>query len=244
VFQSTAFQSTAFQSTAFQGTSSSASRTWTCQGSWAASIEQHSASGQAERLEQGAALIRVTAREALQELRYVLGVLRDESSARPLSYPGESGSAEESGEPFADLSALVAAAQRLGQRIELHDGAGPLPTAMARVVYRVVQEGLTNARKHAPDAPVAIQVERDEASAVTVTVDNSASSSPPLGLPGSGAGLIGLAERLRLVGGAFDSGPLGAEHGGSWRLRAILPWFDHYVESGSTSSGKAATGGQ
>jgi hypothetical protein len=79
---------------------------------------------------------------------------------------------------------------------------------------------------------------------VTVTVDNIAPNSPPLGLPGSGAGLIGLAERLRLVGGAFDSGPLGADRGGGWRLRAVLPWFDHYVDSGGTSSGKAATRGQ
>jgi signal transduction histidine kinase len=192
------------------------------------------ASGQGERLEQGAALIRVTARQALQELRYVLGVLRDEPGIRPV------GSPEPSGEPLADLPALVTASRRLGQRAELRDRAGALPMAMARVVYRVVQEGLTNAHKHAPDAPVVICVERGEAGAVTVTVDNASSSRPPLDLPGSGAGLIGLAERVRLAGGVFSSGPLSPEHGGGWRLHAVLPWFDHHAGQSGASSGKVA----
>ncbi|MFC4587696.1 sensor histidine kinase [Sphaerisporangium corydalis] len=163
---------------------------------------------------QGAALIRVTAREALQELRYVLGVLRTE--------PGSNHPRHD--EPFADLTSLVRASTDAGQHVELADHAGPLPPAMARVVYRVAQEGLTNARKHAPDAPAAVSVDRDDTT-VTVTVHNTPPAGPPADLPGSGSGLVGLAERVRLVGGTLHAGPPAGEPGG-WRLRAVLPWPD------------------
>jgi signal transduction histidine kinase len=159
-----------------------------------------------ERVEQQAALIRTTAREALGELRHVLGLLQ----AAPL----------EQGESFADLPSLVEAAVRAGQRVELRDEAGPLPPIVARVVYRVAQEGLTNARKHAPDAPATVSVQRGEEGAVTVTVRNGPAMSEPMDLPGSGAGLVGLAERVRLAGGAIHSGR--SEDGG-WQIYAVIP---------------------
>ncbi|GAA2637613.1 histidine kinase [Actinomadura fulvescens] len=159
----------------------------------------------------GVALIRVTAREALQELRYVLGALRGDQAS-----PGE---------PFADLPSLVGAARQAGQRVELDDRAGTLPPAMARVVLRVVQEGLTNVRKHAPDARTTVTVNRGTRGTVTVTVANTAGAEPA-DLPGAGAGLVGLAERVRLVGGTLHSGPADA---GGWRLRAELPWRDHGI---------------
>jgi signal transduction histidine kinase len=155
----------------------------------------------------GAALIRSTAREALEELRSVLGLLQADPPAGPDA-------------PFADLASLVAASVRAGQAVELRDDGGPLPPATGRVVYRVVQEGLTNAHKHAPDAPVTVTVDRDPAGDVTVTVHNPAPAGPPMDLPGSGSGLVGLAERIRLVGGTLHSGPLA---GGGWRLRAVVP---------------------
>jgi signal transduction histidine kinase len=158
------------------------------------------------RFQQGAGLIRVTAREALQELRAVLGVLQ----AAPTAVAGDG---------FADLPALVLAATRAGQRVELRERAGPLPPGIARVVHRVAQEGLTNARKHAPGAPVTVTVERDEGGAVTVTVGNPAGGGAALDLPGSGAGLVGLAERVRLAGGTLHSGPVD----GGWRLTAVVP---------------------
>jgi signal transduction histidine kinase len=179
------------------------------------------ASGSSPPIERGAALIRLTARDALQELRYVLGVLRSEPGLAP---PGDT--ALDRGEPFADLSSLVRASIRAGQRVELDDRAGPLPPAMARVVYRIAQEGLTNVHKHAPDAPTTVSVERGDGT-VTVTVRNGPTRSAPADLPGSGSGLAGLAERARLVGGTLDSGPLGHDDGGGWRLRAVLPWPDH-----------------
>jgi signal transduction histidine kinase len=81
-----------------------------------------------------------------------------------------------------------------------------------------VQEGLTNARKHAPGAPVTVDVERGDDDTVTVTVENPLTTAAPLDLPGAGAGLVGLAERVRLAGGTLHSGPVG----GHWRLRATL----------------------
>ncbi len=161
-----------------------------------------------DRVRQVAGLIRVTAREALQELRGVLGVL------------GPAG-----GEPVADLAALVSQSTEAGQRVELDDRVGPLPPATARVVYRVAQEGLTNAHRYAPQAPTTVTLARSDGG-VTVTVHNGPTGTAPGDLPGSGSGLIGLAERLRLVGGSLDSGPLGPGGRDGWQLRAALPWLD------------------
>jgi signal transduction histidine kinase len=174
--------------------------------------------GDPVRVRQGAGLIRVTAREALQELRTVLGVLQAE--------PG-TGSWPEPGEPFADLTSLVRASTQAGQRVDLNDHAGPLPPNTARVVYRIAQEGLTNAHKHAPDAPTTVSVHRGEDGTVTVTVHNTPGTGEPMDLPGSGSGLVGLAERIRLVGGSLRSGPSG---GDGWQLQAVVPWLDERVE--------------
>jgi len=160
-----------------------------------------------ERVREGAGLIRVTAREALEELRTVLGVLRAGQDDEPPSGP------------FADLESLVRASARAGQEVELRDDAGELPPDAARVVHRVVQEGLTNARKHSPGSPVAVSV-RKEDDQVTVLVENPAGADAPADLPGSGSGLVGLAERVGLVGGTLESGPA---PGGGWRLRARVP---------------------
>jgi signal transduction histidine kinase len=188
-----------------------------------AGVLELTAKGMSERIEEGAGLIRLTARETLQELRYVLGVLRTDSDS-----PLRGGTPPERGEPLADLTSLVRASTQAGQHVELHDRAGSLPPAMARVVYRIVQEGLTNAHKHAPDAAITVSVDRED-DAVSVTVRNAATLSAPTNLPGSGSGLIGLAERVRLVGGTLHSGPLAREDGGGWQLRAVIPWLDHGV---------------
>jgi signal transduction histidine kinase len=164
---------------------------------YAGALELHA--GGNTRFQEGTALIRSTAREALRELRSVLGMLRAEP------------------EPFVDLASLVQASAQAGQPVELHDEAGPLPPATARVVYRVVQEGLTNAHKHAPAARTTVSLRRAGRS-VSVNVLNEA--GVPMDLPGSGAGLVGLAERLRLVGGSLRSGPTS---GGGWELHATVP---------------------
>jgi signal transduction histidine kinase len=169
-------------------------------------------------LEEGAALIRSTAREALQELRYVLGILYDGSGP-----PVDADEAFQRGETFADLTSLVEASRRAGQRVDLVDEGGILPAGAARVVYRVAQEGLTNARKHAPDAPVTLTVHRGDDATVTVVVRNAPTGGRALDLPGSGSGLVGLAERVRLAGGTLQSGPLTLNTGAGWQVRAVVP---------------------
>ncbi|MEN3308334.1 MAG: hypothetical protein V7603_4536 [Micromonosporaceae bacterium] len=168
-----------------------------------------------DRVGRQAALIRVTAREALEELRAVLGVLQADPGPRMRDE-----AALDQGEPFADLASLVAASVRAGQPVELRDDAGALPPATARAVYRVAQEGLTNARKHAPDAPTTVSVHRADEGTVTVTVHNAPTTSAPMDLPGSGSGLVGLAERIRLVAGSIYSG---RTTDGGWQIRAVIP---------------------
>ena len=177
--------------------------------------------GDPARIRQSATVIRLTAREALQELRGVLGVLQEEpgTRARP-----------DAPAPFPDLGSLVEESTRAGERVELRDHAGPMPPPTARVVYRVVQEGLTNAHRHAPGASTTISVDHGDDATVTVTIHNGPGSGAPMDLPGSGSGLVGLAERIRLVGGSLHSGPLGPAGHDGWQLRAVVPWLDQSVQ--------------
>ena len=188
---------------------------------YAGALELH-ATGDA-RLREGTALIRLTAREALQELRDVISLLRDEPDAPARAV-----------ESFADLEELVQASAPTGYPVELHDGVGPLPRATARVVYRIVQEGMTNAYRHARGAPTTVTVGRTDDGRVTVTVRNEPGADTSVDLPGTGTGLIGLAERIRLVGGDLRSGPLTGEGTGGWELHAVVPWLDPPVEERRT----------
>lgn len=106
-------------------------------------------------------------------------------------------------------------------RIDVPD-AEQVPRALGRTAYRIVQEGLTNARKHAPGASVDVVVSSGERLVVEVI------SRRPVGvavaaeaLPGAGSGLIGLHERVELAGGELQHGLAPA---GDFVLRATLPW--------------------
>jgi signal transduction histidine kinase len=129
------------------------------------------------------------------------------------------------GAPAAGPGDLVRAAAEAGQPVDLYDTAGPLPPATARVVHRVVQEGLTNARKHAPGAATTVALGREDPGTVTVAILNDLRGIP-MDLPGSGSGLVGLAERVRLVGGTLRSGPVGPADARGWELRAVVPWLE------------------
>ncbi|MQA12413.1 MAG: two-component sensor histidine kinase [Pseudonocardiaceae bacterium] len=178
---------------------------------YAGALELHAGSN--DRLREGTALIHTTAREALQELRSVLGMLHRGSDAEPESTP--------------DIAALVAASTRAGHTVELHDRSGTMPPPTARVVHRIVQEGLTNVHKHAPGAATTVSLEQngepDSPRGLTVTVRNTAGTHEPMDAPGSGAGLVGLADRVRLVGGSLRSGPTDL---GGWEMHAVVPWLD------------------
>lgn len=148
-----------------------------------------------------------TAREALREMRVMLGVLRDGDADAPLA-------------PLAPVSPydVVAAAQRAGYPATLVvTGAAELADTAQYAIGRIVQEGVTNAMRHAPSA-TAIQVRIDhDADATTVTVHND--RAEPSNGPG-GFGLRGIAERTTHIGGTLSAGPDGA---GGWRLTATIP---------------------
>ena len=171
----------------------------------------------AEEIALAAAVIRTSAAAALGDLREVITVLRDDACVT-------------AGPPqptLAQLPALIEESRAAGMlvraRLDLHD-AGSLPAAAGRTAYRVVQEGLTNARKHAPGAPAAVTVTGDGRPGLLVEViSGRAASAGSEGTPpvsGTGAGLIGLAERVALAGGTLEHA---ANAAGEFVLRATLP---------------------
>ncbi|WP_327370998.1 sensor histidine kinase [Streptomyces sp. NBC_01217] len=161
-----------------------------------------------------AGVIRDSAHEALQDLREIVGVLRspDESDGnRPQP-------------TLATLDALIAESRQAGMKVTLDNRvADPAeaPAATGRTVYRIAQEGLTNARKHAPGAEVTVTVTGGPGDGLTIEVRNPAPTEPFEQVPGSGQGLIGLTERATLAGGHLDHGP---EPDGGFLIRARLPW--------------------
>lgn len=159
--------------------------------------------------------IESNAREALTELREILGVLRDPS------FSGSLADRPEAPQPLLeDLPDLVAEARTLGTDVQLTDDSGEVPERTARAAYRIVQEALTNARKHAPGAPVTVEVCGGGGADLELRVSQplQPEATPP---PGSGLGLLGLRERAALVGGSLEAGPDDAGH---WVLSARLPW--------------------
>ncbi len=166
----------------------------------------------AEEMRADAAVIRETAHQALADLRAVLGVLRDEAG-EPLDAPQPT---------YADLSALVADARESGIRVTYVDEVSadqPVPDAVGRTLYRIVQEGLTNAGKHARDADVRLEVRGAPEAGLDVVLTNPLGFGPSR-TPGAGLGLIGLAERAGLAGGRLEHGIEGRE----FVLRGWLPW--------------------
>jgi signal transduction histidine kinase len=170
-----------------------------------------------DEVAEAAGVIRKTAQTALQELRDVIGVLRDESEERTVQPPQPT---------LAQLPALIDESREAGMHIHMNMDAAvdaEMPEALGRTAYRVVQEGLTNARKHAPAAAVEISISTKDGPALVVEVV----SRRPVGVPatgpsleGAGSGLVGLAERVSLAGGELEHGP---DEDGDFVLRATLP---------------------
>jgi signal transduction histidine kinase len=106
--------------------------------------------------------------------------------------------------------------------IRLADTAA-VPDAMGRHALRIVQEALTNARKHATSAPVDLLVEGAPGDGLTIDVCNRVPVLAGAGseIPGAGTGLVGLTERASLTGGHLEHG---LDEGGDFRLHAWLPW--------------------
>ncbi|MFF8769481.1 sensor histidine kinase [Kitasatospora sp. NPDC015120] len=154
--------------------------------------------------------IRAGAAAAVERLGEVIGVLRDETDAHASRGPADAG-----------VPQLVEEAAAAGLDVGLTVTGEPdgLPRAAEHAAYRVVQEALTNAAKHAPGAPVAVRVAYSPDGARIRVVNGPPRGGPPGPVTG-GRGLIGLAERVRLAGGTFRYGP---RDDGGFEVRARLP---------------------
>lgn len=167
-----------------------------------------------EEVARAAGVIRESAHEALQDLREIIGVLR-------------AGDHDDTGRPqptLAALDALVAESRDADMKVTLDirvTDSDTVPASVGRTAYRIAQEGLTNARKHAPGTEVTVTVEGAPGDGLTICVRNPAPEGEVTPVPGSGQGLIGLTERATLAGGRLDHGP---EEGGGFGVRAWLPW--------------------
>jgi signal transduction histidine kinase len=160
----------------------------------AAALEVDPGLGQQQRA--AARELRVAAGMATARLREIIGVLREERSAAHTTPVNET------------VAEAVERAHGSGMAVTLSEaGDGPkVPVMTERAIHRVVQEALTNAAKHAPGAAVEVSVVRGE-DAVTTTICNARPTGSDPGLASGRAGLVGLDERVRLVGGTLSHGP-------------------------------------
>jgi signal transduction histidine kinase len=169
-----------------------------------------------EEIARAAGVVRASAHQALDDLREVIGVLREESL---------DGDPERPQPTLANLPGLLDESRQAGMHVSSEyrvEDLAAVPDGVGRNAYRIVQEALTNARKHAQGAAVDVTLDGAAGSGLTVEVRNRL----PVGgvaapIPGAGTGLIGLSERTSLAGGRLEHG---RTPGGDFELRAWLPW--------------------
>lgn len=170
----------------------------------------------AEQVREIAGVIQDNARQSMTELRAILGSLRQAEEGDPAQPAAP--------QPGIDqLETLFAEARRVGQRIEVVEAvehAELLPTLTGRHCYRVVQELVTNARKHAPNSPVKIELTGAPGDGLTIRSGNPRQLGDAA-LPGSGVGLIGLRERASMLGGRMSYGVDGE---GRFEVEVWFPW--------------------
>jgi len=171
-----------------------------------------------EAVRESAALMRSTARQALEELRDVIGVLREQPRHDPIPPAPQP--------RLTDISKLVEETRRAGANIDFEmqvTGADAAPGALGRDAYRIVQEALTNVGKHASGTATWVRITGAPHEGLHVSVRNRRPIHAQVGptLPGSGAGLLGLHERVALAGGTLVHGPNGS---GDFVVDAELRW--------------------
>jgi signal transduction histidine kinase len=149
-----------------------------------------------------------TGRSALTEMRRLLGMLREEPGEPRAPQPG-----------LRDLPLLVAQLRHAGLPVELHVAGEPreLPTGIELSAYRIVQEALTNALRHAGDARATVDVRYGRDSLALEIADDGTARTPP---STAGHGLIGMRERVALYGGRLETGPRAS---GGFAVRVVLP---------------------
>ncbi|MER5630216.1 sensor histidine kinase [Streptomyces nitrosporeus] len=182
------------------------------------------------RQREAVGVLREASVAAMHELRDVVGLLRDGVERSGADDPGTGPAGglygEDPGAPgrgVAGIGNLVETSRKAGTTVEsvCSGDVRPLAPTADHAAYRVVQEGLTNAHKHAPGAAITVAL-RYEPDSLVVEVANGPTAGPPaLGTAGGHQGLAGLGERARLVGGMVHAGPTGD---GGFRLACVLPY--------------------
>jgi signal transduction histidine kinase len=170
-----------------------------------------------EEVAHAAAVIRASAHQALDDLRAVIGVLRDRTDGQGPQPPQPT---------LAALPGLLEESRAAGMRIHakvLLPDLATVPDMIGRHALRIVQEALTNARKHATSAPVELRLDGAPGHGLAIEVRNPSPvlATGELKIPGTGTGLLGLAERATLSGGRLEHG---LDEHGHFRLHAWLPW--------------------
>jgi signal transduction histidine kinase len=166
------------------------------------------------RVQELAGQVQTAGRQALDELRQMVGVLRggEVDDAAPLGpQPG-----------LDDLPRLIEQSRAAGMTVDLRGlpaDAGPIDPAVGRAAYRIVQEALTNGGKHAPGADFCVEVER-LADQLVVRIVNGPAHGTPVTSTGGGYGLVGLGERVRTLGGRLRTEP---RLDGGFLVEAVLP---------------------
>ncbi|MFD3876190.1 sensor histidine kinase [Streptomyces sp. NPDC058623] len=169
----------------------------------------------ADQVAAAVGVIRASAHQAMEDLQQVLGVLRT-----PLQ---SAGARPEPPQPtLGDLVPLTQESRAAGMRIEFSrdiPDKAKVPETTGRTAYRIVQEALTNAHKHAPGHDVRISLRGSPGAGLHLEITNPVADVGRR-LPGGGSGLAGLRERTALIGGELTYGRTGATH----HVRAHLPW--------------------
>ncbi|MER6134312.1 histidine kinase [Streptomyces sp. NPDC001815] len=201
-----------------------------------------------DRQREGVRILRDASVNAMAELREAVGILhvdradRDRPDSRPEHVGTTAGhppgaAADTGGErprsrSVASLDGLIASSRAAGATVDLHRSGPvrPLAPAADHAAYRIAQEGLTNAHKHAPGAPITLSL-RYEPDSLVVEVANGPAPARTPDVPAAvsgGQGLRGLQERARLVGGMVHTGPTAD---GGFRIAGMLPYGNGVGES-------------
>ncbi|MET9659801.1 histidine kinase [Streptomyces sp. NPDC006510] len=183
------------------------------------------------RQREAVGVLREASVAAMHELREVVQVMRDSTEVphQDRTTPGVAAAAAEDttalSRGVAGIEGLVGTSRSAGAAVELrHSGEPcPLPPTADHAAYRIVQEGLTNAHKHAPGAPITVELRYEPDSLVVEVANGPATGTTDngRGVVSGGQGLTGLGERTRLIGGMAYAGPTAD---GGFRLAGVLPY--------------------
>ncbi|MDH6283811.1 sensor histidine kinase [Prescottella agglutinans] len=162
-----------------------------------------------DRIEEGRQAVRKAAgmvREGLSEARRAVTALREDSL------------------PLEQTIVAMLETDLADERFELSGSPRPVDTAVSQALVRSVQEALTNARKHAPGAPIRLRLVFDDAAVGVEVVNGPGAADVELSASGSGMGLVGMRERAALLGGTVEAGPVtDGDYIGGWRVEVRIP---------------------